>query len=80
MSTLNTTIIYDYDTEDDILYLSVGKPTPSISNEIEEGIILRKDIKTKKITGVTILDYKYRKSKNEKINLPKEFDLDEIKV
>ena len=71
MSILNTTIIYDYDEDDDILYLSIGEPTPSISDEIEEGIILRKDIKTKKVTGVTILDYKYRKSKNQKIKLPK---------
>ncbi len=80
MSILNTTIIYDYDEDDDILYLSIGEPTPSISDEIEEGIILRKDIKTKKVTGVTILDYKYRKSKNQKIKLPKGFDLDAVKV
>lgn len=80
MSILNTTIIYDYDEDDDILYLSIGEPTPSISDEIEEGIILRKDMKTKKVTGVTILDYKYRKSKNQKIKLPKGFDLDAVKV
>lgn len=80
MSTLNTTIISNYDKEDDILYLSIGKPTPSITNEIEEGILIRKDIKTKKIVGVTILDYKYRKNKKMKINLPKEFNLDEVKV
>ena len=80
MSILNTTMIYDYDEDDDILYLSIGEPTPSISDEIEEGIILRKDIKTKKVTGVTILDYKYRKSKNQKIKLPKGFDLDAVKV
>lgn len=80
MSTLTTTIISNYDEEDDILYLSIGKPTPSITNEIEEGILIRRDIKTKKVTGVTILDYKYRKNKKMKINLPKEFNLDEVKV
>ena len=65
----------------DILYLSIGEPTPSISDEIEEGIILRQRyLKRKKVTGVTILDYKYRKSKNQKIKLPKGFDLDAVKV
>lgn len=80
MSTLTTTIISNYDEEDDILYLSIGKPTPSITNEIEDGILIRRDIKTKKVTGVTILDYKYRKNKKMKINLPKEFNLDEVKI
>lgn len=80
MSTLTTTIISNYDKEDDILYLSLGKPTPSITNEIEDGILVRKDIKTKKVIGVTILDYKYRKNRKMKINIPKEFNLDAIKI
>lgn len=82
MSTLNTTMNYnyDYDYEDDILYLSIGKPEPSITNELEEGIFIRKSIKTKEITGLTILDYKYRKRNKIKINVPKEFDLDKVKI
>lgn len=80
MSTLTTTIISNYDEEDDILYLSIGKPTPAITNETDEGVLIRRDIKTKKIIGVTILDYKYRKSKKMKINLPKEFNLEEVKI
>lgn len=80
MFMLNTRIRYDYDTEEDILYLSIGEPKPSVTEEIEEGILIRKDIATGEITGVTILDYKDRINKNEKINIPKEFDLTKIKV
>lgn len=80
MSTLNTTIRYRYDEEEDILYLSIDEPKPSISKETEEGILIRRDIKTKKITGVTILDYKDRVKKKEKINIPEIFDLSKINV
>ena len=80
MFMLDTKINYDYDEDDDILYLSIGKPKPSITTEVEEGILIRKDINTGKIIGVTILDYMDRVNKNEKINLPKEFDLAKIKI
>lgn len=80
VSTSNTKIVYNYDNEDDILYLSIGEPEPSITNELEEGIFIRRNKKTKKITGLTILDYKYRKNHKIKINVPKEFDLDKIKI
>ncbi len=82
MSTLTTTIKYNYnyDSEDDILYLSIGEPEPSITKEIEEGIFVRKSIKTKRITGITILDYKFRKKNKMKINVPEGINLDNIKL
>nr|DAV97342.1 MAG TPA: Protein of unknown function (DUF2283) [Caudoviricetes sp.] len=80
MSTLNTKINCNYDNEDDILYLSIGEPEPSITNELEEGVFLRRSVKTKKITGLTILDYKYKKNNKIKISVPKEFDLREVRV
>lgn len=73
-------IMFNYDDENDILYISLGKPVPSICEEKEEGILIRKDMKTKKVTGVTILDYKYRIKNKEKINIPKEFDLSKVNV
>lgn len=76
----NTEIKYDYDQEEDILYLSIGEPRPSITKEIEEGILIREDIKTGELTGVTILDYKERINNKEKIDIPKEFDLSKIKI
>jgi uncharacterized protein YuzE len=77
---LNTKINCNYDNEDDILYLSIGEPEPSITNELEEGVFLRRSVKTKKITGLTILDYKYKKNNKIKISVPKEFDLREVRV
>ncbi|MBQ3415615.1 MAG: DUF2283 domain-containing protein [Clostridia bacterium] len=80
MFMLDTTIKYDYDIDEDILYLSIGEPKPAITQEIEEGILIRKDIKTGEIVGVTIIDYKDRLNKKEKINIPKVFDLAKIKI
>ena len=80
MFTSNINVTYDYDEEEDILYLSIGEPRPSITEEIEEGVLIRKDISTKEITGVTILDYMDRINKKEKINVPKIFDLSKVKL
>lgn len=80
MFILNSKIKYDYDYEEDILYLSIGDPRPSITEEIEEGILIRKDIRTGELTGATILDYKDRLNKKEKIDIPKEFDLSKVKI
>nr|DAM88596.1 MAG TPA: Protein of unknown function (DUF2283) [Caudoviricetes sp.] len=77
---LNTEIKYDYDEEDDVLYLSIGNPKPSITEETEEGILIRKDIQTGKLTGVTILDYKDRLKNKERINIPDIFDLSKVKI
>jgi len=78
--TLTTTINYDYDEDEDILYISVGKPAPAITEEKEEGILIRRSIKNNKIIGITILDYKDRIEKNEKINIPKKFNLDKVNI
>lgn len=75
---IKTTI--NYDAKNDILYVSMGKPVPSICEEKEEGILIRRDIETGKITGVTILDYKYRIKNKEKINIPKEFNLSKVQI
>ena len=80
MFMLNTEIRYDYDEEEDVLYLSIGEPKPSITEETEEGILIRKDIQTGKLTGVTILDYKDRLKNKERINIPDIFDLSKVKI
>lgn len=60
-----------YDKQADVLYLSVGKPRKSISREVEDGIILRFDPRTKDITGLTILDFeaRFQKSKPRPIDI-----------
>lgn len=73
-------MIVNYDSRNDILYVSIGTPVPSICEEKEEGIIIRKSIEKNQLSGVTILDYKYRKNHKMKINVPKEINLDTVKV
>lgn len=55
MSTNNLT--FDYDKKHDILYISVGDPRPSYSDEILPGVFLRRDLDTDEISGVTILKF-----------------------
>ncbi len=51
-------INYDYDDKYDVLYLSIGNPKPAYGDEIEEGTIIRRDIKTDKIVGLTIIGFR----------------------
>lgn len=47
----------DYDEDADVLYVSIGKPRKAVSREIEDGILVRCDINTDEVVGVTILHY-----------------------
>ena len=65
-----------YDKEADVLYFSKGKPQPSdISDEAENEVIIRKNPKTREITGFTILNFsKKSKKATSSIKLPVEVD------
>ena len=56
---------FNYDKKHDILYISIGNPVPSYGDEELEGIILRRDMVTDELTGITILDFMKRLSKND---------------
>lgn len=62
---------FSYDKQADVLYLSVGKPQKSLTREVEDGILLRFDQKTKEITGLTILDFeaRFQKAKPRSIDI-----------
>lgn len=47
----------NYDNEYDILYISKNDNKPAVSEEIIDGVLLRRD-KDNKIVGVTIFDVK----------------------
>ncbi|MCK9596623.1 DUF2283 domain-containing protein [Candidatus Pacearchaeota archaeon] len=48
----------NYDRESDVLYISfVEPPVPAICDEVEEGILVRHDMNTDAIVGVTIIDF-----------------------
>ena len=62
---------FSYDKEADVFYLSIGRPKKSISREIDDGVLLRLDSKSKKITGLTIMDFeaRFQKAKSKPIDV-----------
>jgi len=62
---------FSYDKQADVLYLSVGNPRNSISQEVEDGILLRFDAKSKEISGLTIMDFqaRFQKAKPRSIDV-----------
>ena len=68
---------FSYDKKADVLYLSVGKPKKSISREVEDGVLLRFDSKSKEVTGLTIMDFesRFQKAKPRTIDVSLEAHL-----
>jgi len=52
---------FGYDKEAQVLYISFGPQRVSLSEEQFPGILVRTDLESKKISGITILDYKLPK-------------------
>ena len=70
-------IRYFFDREADVLYFTQRKPSAKdISREIEEGVIVRVNPKTKEVIGFTILNFLKRQIKSPiKLPLSAEFEL-----
>jgi len=49
-----------YDDEADFLEITLGTPTPCYGEEVEPGIFLRIEEKTKEVKGVGVLSFKKR--------------------
>lgn len=49
-----------YDKDADVLYMSFGAPQEAISEETEDGMLIRKHPDTGEIVGVTILGFEER--------------------
>jgi uncharacterized protein YuzE len=65
-----------YDDEGDVLYLSIGDPRPAISEELGDDVLLRHDIETGEVVGLTVLNFSSRFSKSkDSQKLPVEIDL-----
>lgn len=75
MSKSNYLNLY-YDQEADVLYFSKGTPKASdISDETADEVVIRKNPKTKEVTGFTILNFSKRSKKaTQSIKLPVEID------
>ena len=46
-----------YDKEADVLYITEGKPRESIGEIMNDGVIVRRDSKTREVVGFTIVDF-----------------------
>jgi len=70
-------IRYFFDREADVLYFTQRKPSAKdISREIEEGVIVRVNPKTKEVIGFTILNFLKRQIKSPiKLPLSAEFEM-----
>jgi uncharacterized protein YuzE len=51
---------WDYDGEADVLYLSLGEPTPAVGVDIGEGVILRYDEARQEVVGLTLIGLRAR--------------------
>lgn len=61
-----TKLIVSYDKEADVAYLSFGNPKQSVTEELDDHVLVRRDPKTKEITGLTITNFnQYFSSKKE---------------
>jgi uncharacterized protein YuzE len=54
------TVSWDYDGEADVLYLSLGEPTPAVGVDIGEGVILRYDEARQEVVGLTLIGLRAR--------------------
>jgi len=46
-----------YDKDADVLYITEGKPREAIGEMMDDGVIVRRDSKTRDIIGFTIIDF-----------------------
>ncbi len=63
-------ITVTYDKEADVLYMTEGKPRKAVCQMLDEGLIIRRDPKSKKIIGFTLVDFISRYSKTRPRLLP----------
>jgi uncharacterized protein YuzE len=59
-------LIVSYDKDADVAYLSFGNPRRSVTEKKDDHVLVRRDPKTREITGVTITNFnQYFSSKKE---------------
>lgn len=61
-------IEFDYDSEADVLYITLGSPEPSYCEEVDDVLLVERGMFSNDITGFRILDIKYHKIKEVQIN------------
>lgn len=71
----------NYDQEHDVLYISVGKPVPSFSDEEGlKGLYIRRAMGSGKVTGATVMDYSKRNKRSLGKYLPFKVDFHSLEI
>lgn len=67
-----TKLIVSYDRDADVFYLSFGEPKPSVTEELDDNVLVRRDPKTHDVTGITItnLSEYFAKKREMKLEIP----------
>ena len=65
-------LIVSYDKEADVFYLSFGEPKLSITEELDDHVLVRRDPQTHDVTGITItsLTNYFAKRRQMKLEIP----------
>ena len=63
MASSNEHLALQYDAESDVLYASLGAPQAALSYEVTEDVLLRYVPPSRRIVGVTIIDFTRHYSK-----------------
>ena len=69
---------YEYNSMYDILYLDICHSDDSYGVEETYGIVLNYDYETQKLSSIDIWNFKTKMDNKEQINLPVDFDLQDI--
>jgi hypothetical protein len=71
-------LIYNYDNDHDVLYISIGKQKPSYCDQDLSGILIRKAFASDKISGVTILDFTKKTTEQLQTAIPLRINFERI--
>jgi len=62
-------LIVSYDKDADVFYLSFGEPKASITEELDDYVLVCRDPKTRDVTGITIANLTHYFAKKGKMHL-----------
>jgi uncharacterized protein YuzE len=50
---------FAYDQENDVAYVSLGEPKEAVCETFENGVVIKRDLHTRKIIGLILLDFSH---------------------
>ena len=73
----NDQLSVSYDKDADVLYITEGKPRKAVGEMMDNGVIVRRDPKTKEVVGFTIVDFTetFKSAKPQRIPLKARFTM-----